>query len=67
MYRRLNEVRDYIDSCFNEDISLESTFKDRLNVSFSSFAAVQEKLSYHSPSIPYQPASRKGEEQHHWF
>lgn len=27
MYRRLNEVRDYIDSCFNEDISLETLSK----------------------------------------
>lgn len=27
MYRRLNEVRDYIDSCFNEDISLEALSK----------------------------------------
>ena len=24
VYRRLNEVKDYIDSCFNEDITLES-------------------------------------------
>ena len=27
VYRRLNEVRDYIDSCFNEDITLESLSK----------------------------------------
>jgi hypothetical protein len=27
IYRRLNEVRDYIDSCFNEDITLESLSK----------------------------------------
>jgi AraC family transcriptional regulator len=27
MYRRLNEVRDYIDSCFNEDITLEALSK----------------------------------------
>ncbi len=27
MYRRLNEVKDYIDSCFNEDITLDSLSK----------------------------------------
>ena len=27
MYRRLNEVKDYIDSCFNEDITLEALSK----------------------------------------
>jgi len=27
IFRRLNEVRDYIDSCFNEDISLETLSK----------------------------------------
>ncbi|MEP7376981.1 MAG: AraC family transcriptional regulator [Chitinophagaceae bacterium] len=45
MYRRLNEVKDYIDSCFNEDISLEALSKIALMSPFHLLR--QFKKNYH--------------------
>jgi len=45
IYRRLNEVRDYIDSCFNEDITLESLSKIALMSPFHLLR--QFKKNYH--------------------
>ena len=45
IYRRLNEVRDYIDSCFNEDITLESLSRIALMSPFHLLR--QFKKNYH--------------------
>ena len=45
MYRRLNEVKDYIDSCFNEDISLDDLSKIALMSPFHLLR--QFKKNYH--------------------
>ncbi len=50
IYRRLNEVKDYIDSCSNEDISLESLSKIALMSPFHLLR--QFKKNFHT--TPYQ-------------
>ena len=45
MYRRLNEVKDYIDSCFNEDITLDDLSKIALMSPFHLLR--QFKKNYH--------------------
>ncbi len=45
IYRRLNEVRDYIDSCFNEDITLETLSRIALMSPFHLLR--QFKKNYH--------------------
>ena len=45
MYRRLNEVKDYIDSCFNEDITLDNLSKIALMSPFHLLR--QFKKNYH--------------------
>lgn len=51
MYRRLNEVRDYIDSCFNEDISLEVLSKIALMSPFHLLR--QFRKNYHTTPHQY--------------
>jgi len=50
IYRRLNEVKDYIDSCSNEDITLESLSKIALMSPFHLLR--QFKKNFHT--TPYQ-------------
>ena len=51
IYRRLNEVRDYIDSCFNEDISLETLSKIALMSPFHLLR--QFRKNYHTTPHQY--------------
>jgi AraC family transcriptional regulator len=51
MFRRLNEVRDYIDSCFNEDISLEKLSKIALMSPFHLLR--QFRKNYHTTPHQY--------------
>jgi AraC family transcriptional regulator len=51
MYRRLNEVRDYIDSCFNEDITLETLSKIALMSPFHLLR--QFRKNYHTTPHQY--------------
>ena len=51
MYRRLNEVKDYIDSCFNEDITLEALSKIALMSPFHLLR--QFRKNYHTTPHQY--------------
>ncbi len=51
IYRRLNEVKDYIDSCFNEDITLDNLSKIALMSPFHLLR--QFKKNYHTTPHQY--------------
>jgi AraC family transcriptional regulator len=56
MYRRLNEVKDYIDSCFNEDITLDSLSKIALMSPFHLLR--QFRKNYHTTPHQYLTSRR---------